>query len=67
MTSIKGLSKSAVVRNRVRTRFKEAVRLALTGTEPGMSVDEGSPKSLLIPGKKTKRFYSRSHDCLQIP
>lgn len=30
ITTIKGISKRAVQRNRVRTRFKEAVRLVLT-------------------------------------
>jgi ribonuclease P protein component len=30
VTTIKSISKSAVERNRVRTRFKEAIRLALT-------------------------------------
>lgn len=36
ITTIKSVSKSAVERNRVRTRFKEAVRLALTRTPPEM-------------------------------
>lgn len=37
ITTIKGISKSAVERNRVRTRFKEAVRLALTRDIAGTS------------------------------
>jgi ribonuclease P protein component len=35
ITTIKSISKSAVERNRVRTRFKEAVRLALTRNPAG--------------------------------
>jgi hypothetical protein len=54
ITTIKGVSKSAVERNRVRTRFKEAVRLAISTTPPG---SEGS-----LAGVSSKDGFSAQVD-----
>ena len=45
MTTIKGISKRAVQRNRVRTRFKEAVRLVLTRDARA----SGDPAQITVP------------------
>jgi ribonuclease P protein component len=56
ITTIKSVSKSAVERNKVRTRFKEAMRLALTRTPSETQGDEaivdgenGSSKHVDLP------------------
>lgn len=61
ITTIKNVSKSAVERNRVRTRFKEAVRLALTrspseaGEAANANSGNGSEQVHLPLGKSTGR------------